>query len=407
VKLAYFAEDFPSDSETWIHYEIAELIRLGWTVRVFATRRPTIVVPEWRTHVEFTTYLAEVKKSLIGVLRLCCSPKIIWQIIGGLITDCIGIRQRLQVLRDVAFVGFYSESLITYKPDFVLAHFGATRANLALIWSIISGVPFGIKFHAGDVFKRPALLRAKAEHADKLMTISSFNVKFVREHYPDVDASRFKLHRCGIPIEQYQFQPKRKHGNPPIIMCAARLVPMKGFTILLYASKRLLEMGFFHKVKIYGEGPLRRRLEHLIDIMCLRGTVELVGYHTPSNLYRALLAADIFVLPCVFDKSAMTMDGIPVALMEAMAVGTPVISTSISGIPELITHGINGFLTAPGDPGDLADLIMACHKMSDCNRMKILRAARLKIETDHSVEKLSTALNLDLLESLRLLQARS
>jgi len=400
IRIAYFAEIFPSISETWVHHEISQLMEAECDVRVFATHaRPQTIAPELRKFAEITTYLPEVEKSLIEVLRVFCSPAVIRHVLWGVVTDCPRIRHKVQVLRDIAYTGFFSKSLTNFDPQFIVAHFGGTRANLALIWSMVSGTQFGIKFHAADVYSRVALLRLKVQRAAKLMTISKSNIEFMSEHYLDIDVSRFEVHKCGIPIEEYQFQPKSDSINSPVIISVGRLVPVKGFHTLLHASRHLLDKGFSHKVKIYGDGPERKRLEQLIESMSLKGTVELMGYASPINIHTALLDSDIFVLPSVFDP-VEKMEGIPIALMEAMAVGIPVISTRTGRIPELIEHGVSGYLSSPDDPVSLSQTILSYNGMNESDRMQMLRAARMKIENDHDVRKLSIALKLDLFNIL-------
>lgn len=395
MKIAYFAEIFPSASETWVHHEISQLIELGCDVRVFATHaRPTIIAPELLRFCEITTYLPEINKSLIQVLRVFCSPTIVRNVLVGVITDCPSSRQKLQVLRDIVLTGVFLKHLAAYSPQLILAHFGGTRANLALIYSMLSGTPFGIKFHAADVFSRQALLRLKIKRAAKLMTISKFNIELMRGHYPDIDVSRFQIHKCGIPLEEYKFQPKGNFHNPIIIMSVGRLVPVKGFAVLLRASRWLLEKGFSHKVKIYGDGPERKRLEQLIKAMSLEETVDLMGYVSPTSIRGALLGSDMFVLPSIFDPIEK-MEGTPVSLMEAMAVGVPVISTNIGGIPELIEHGVSGYLCEPDDAESLSQAILTCHGMNENDRRQMSLAARMKIEIDHDVRKLTTVLKRD------------
>ncbi len=392
VKIAYFAEIFPSTSETWVHHEISQLLQLGFEVRVFATHpRPTSIAPELEKFTEITTYLPELVKSWFDVLRVFLSAAIIKTVFVGIMTDCPSSRQKLQVFRDIVFTGLFSKYLFTYGPQFTFAHFGGTRANLALIWSMLAGTPFGIKFHASDVFVRVALLRLKVKRAAKLMTISKFNIEFMRRQYPEIDVSRFEVHKCGIPLGDYPFYPKFNLGNPIIIISVGRLVPVKGFAVLLRASRRLLDEGFPHKVMIYGDGPERNRLMQLIETMSLDGTVELMGYVSPANIRAALLGSDIFVLPSVLHPSEK-MEGTPVSLMEAMAVGIPVIATNIGGVPELVEHGVHGYLCQPNDPVSLSEAIRNCSETNENERRRMLLAARMKIENDHDVRKLTTYL---------------
>jgi glycosyltransferase involved in cell wall biosynthesis len=402
VKIAYFAEIFPSPSETWIHHEITELMAMGCEVRVFATRaRPASVPRELLGFVAITTYFPEAEKSLLDGARLFLSPAILKDILGGVITDCPRIRLKAQVLRDIAIAGMFSRQLAGYGPQFVLVHFGGTRANLALIWSIMSGTPFSIKFHAADVFVRVALMRLKAKRAAKLMTISRYNLAFMRERYADCDVARCSIHKCGIPIGEYQFRPRPARSDSPVVVSVGRLVPMKGFPVLLRASKRLLGMGVAHRIRIYGDGPERARLTRLAQDLGLEGTVDLMGHRSPNEVHEALLSADVFVLPAVFDHAEKAMDGVPMVLIEAMAVGTPVVSTTISGIPELIEDDVSGFLATPEDPDALADAIVKWLRLDESKRRRMLSAARRKIESDHDVTKLSSALRQDVLRHLR------
>jgi glycosyltransferase involved in cell wall biosynthesis len=386
MRIAYFAEIFPSRSETWVHHEIRELQRLGCLVRVYATcPRPSIIPDELRDLTEVTSYLREIPFPLNwGVLK-----KIKKLTRLSLIKECLfdlrDQRKTAQIIRDI----FYSAVLFPYvtdfHPDFLFAHFAGTRSNLAMLISFLSGVPFGFQMHAGDVFARPALFRLKIEKAAWLGTISNFNIQYMREHYKDVSMSRFVSHSCGLPLDEYTFQPNAKSKKPPLILSIGRLVRIKGFSDLIKAGWILNRNGSRVGIDIIGDGPQRSALEILAKRLDMSGAVRLRGYCSPNEVRKSLLEASVFVMASAWDPILNTADGIPVALLEAMALGIPVISTRTSGIPELITHGVNGFLANPADPLDLAVQIQSALAQPESDRNEMLRAARQKIETNHDI----------------------
>lgn len=409
-KILYFTERFPSQSETWVHHEIRELRRNGYHVKVFSTLpRPTDIPQELLDFAEITTYLSDIPtRSMISFLPvIILKPRAIVALIGSFIFDTRGIRQKLQVIRDFIYIGRMFRQLSSFRPDVIYSHAAGTRANLALIYSLYTGVPFFIKMHAGDVFVRQALFGLKAKESSIIYTISDYNIKFMMNNYKDVDMSKVKKNNCGIPVDEYAFKPLTVCGNPPVVLAVGRLVPMKGFKYLIHASRIMKDRGFAHSTVIAGYGPQRSYLVNLIDELGVNDTVILAGYCTPDMIIDKLRKADVFVLPCVHDKDANMLDGIPVALMEAMACGVPVISTKVSGIPELVIDKTTGFLVAPENPDELAEKIMRVCVMSQHERDNIISNARKHVEENYNVDKMAHEIIKDIRrimpeESLRL-----
>lgn len=399
MRIVYFAEIFPSKSETWVHHEIMALQGLGCTVQVFATHPKPRSVPAQLAHfVDITTYLPELQWEWRHSLRAMIDRHVLVPVLSGLSTDCRGFRRKAQVLRDLIYAARFAPSMLRFRPNLLVAHFAGTRTNLALFLSLYSRIPFVFKMHASDVFNRVALFRLKTTKAARIFTISDYNIKFISSRYPDIDTARFERHACGIPLSEYPFQPVRLKSGMPTILAVGRLVRMKGFDVLLRASSIMVKQGLTHRVVILGDGPERDRLEELVWKLGLGEVVELRGYASPSEVRRIVQSAAMFVLPAVWDRSAGTMDGVPVALMEAMAMGVQVISTTTSGIPELITDGVSGLLASPNDPEDLARKIMHGLNMSMAERQIMLQSARRKIEEEHDVHTLTWSL-LRLLET--------
>lgn len=393
IRIAYTAEQFPSASETWIHHEIRELRRLGCTVMVFATlARPDRVPAEMQDLVQGTVYLPEIPakfwNGLRGLKTIVCTS----EILRSLIDDTRGMRQKAQVLRDAVRSGRLLPAVAQFEPDLLFAHFGGSRATVALMLSAKIGVPFAVKFHAADVFNRMALLRLKSRRAAFLTTISEYNIEFMKQEYPDIDMSRVEKHSCGIPLDDYPYRRTMASDDVNTVVAVGRLVRMKGFDLLLQASKRLVDLGVDHKLIIVGDGPERQRLESLRNKLSLQRVATMVGYAPPDMVKSVLLKATVFVLPCIRDPVLRTQDGIPVALMEAMALGIPVVSTRISGIPEMVEDGVSGFLVEPGNPDELAEAIQRSLSLSGEERRRMTSAAREVIEMKHNIQELTKML---------------
>ncbi|HNP29165.1 MAG TPA: glycosyltransferase [Nitrospirales bacterium] len=399
LRIAYFAEIFPSKSETWIHHEIDQLRIMGCEVRVFATHsKPDSLAEELKHLAEDTIFLPDQERSLIQALCVLGKSPLLTPVIKGLFADTQTLRLKAQILRDLLLTGFMFPHVRRFKPDILFAHFGGSRTNMAMFHSLLTGKPFAFKMHAADVFTRVAMFRLKNTLTKWMGTISRFNIDFMRKSYPDIDASRLTIHRCGLPLSVFTYAPKVTLGSPPHLVSVGRMVRTKGFDILIKASHEMKRSGLNHKLVIIGDGPLRPELEGLIDSLCLHDTIWLPGYCSPGDVQRALRDADAFVLPVVWDPIRNIPEGVPVALMEAMAVGLPVVSARIAGIPELIDDGLSGFLAKPGDSADLATVIGRLLALSDSERAKITQAAREKIVADHDIEKLTKDLYSTLLK---------
>lgn len=399
LRIAYFAEIFPSKSETWIHHEIDELRRLGCEIRVFATHpKPGSLAEELKHFTDDTIYLPDQERPIFQALRVLFTGSLLVPVISALVTDAPTLRLKAQILRDLLLTGFMLPHVRQFKPDILFAHFGGSRTNMAMFHSLLTGMPFAFKMHAADVFTRVAVFRLKSTLTKWMGTISRFNIDFMKTSYPDVDTFRFTVHRCGLPLNTFAYAPKPTLKSPPQLVSVGRMVRTKGFDVLIKASYEMKRRGFNHNLVIIGDGPQRLELERLIDSLDLHDTIRLPGYCSPGDVQCALREADVFVLPVVWDTILNIPEGVPVALMEAMAVGLPVVSARTAGIPELIEDGISGFLAKPNDSTELASVISRLLELSDSDRAKITQAAREKIVADHDIEKLTKDLYSSLLK---------
>jgi glycosyltransferase involved in cell wall biosynthesis len=189
----------------------------------------------------------------------------------------------------------------------------------------------------------------------------------------------------GLDLHQFTYAPpSTAAAETPVILSVGRLIEKKGLGDLL-AAVAILRRGRRFRVEIIGSGPLQPALEADVKRRGLEDVVTFRGALPQEEVRRAYQRATIFALPCVVTAQG-DRDGMPTVLLEAMASGVPVVSTAVSGIPELIAAGHDGLLVAPHDPGTLADalgLLLADAQLRD----RLAQAARNKIDTQFAIER--------------------
>jgi glycosyltransferase involved in cell wall biosynthesis len=393
--VAYLCELYPSRSETWVHHEVRELQALGAEVHVFASfPRPDVASDEWPELMEHATYLAERSwLDLLQGLAALMRPAVLGPYIGAAVSDAPGWRAKLHLLRNLYWLAALLPSIRTFAPDVCFVHLAGARSNMALLLELAEGIPFVVKTHSGDIFERQSLFRLTTQRCAALYTISQYNVGFMEHHHDDADLSRVSVHGCGIPLDTFAFAPSAAPPDPPLLLSVGRLVGMKGFHVLIRAAAILAERDVEFRLAIVGEGEEHAALADLVRELGVGSRVTLQGYAPPERVRALLAEASLFVLGCVWNRVKQDQDGIPVALMEAMAVGVPVVSTRLSGIPELIDDGRNGWLADPDDATALAAAIERGLETSGDARLALLRAARETIEARHDIRRLTRDLH--------------
>ncbi|MBC6445396.1 MAG: glycosyltransferase [Alphaproteobacteria bacterium GM202ARS2] len=244
-----------------------------------------------------------------------------------------------------------AERLRAEPPSRVHAHWATYPSTAAMILADNLNIPFSFTCHAHDIFLQDHLLKEKIARAEPAVTISEFNVDFLNKRLKGLPKPLEIVH-CGVDLDDFSYyQGERLAGN---IVAVGRLDEIKGFAYLIQACGALRKKGVAFTLTIIGEGEERPHLERLIQDLDLKDQVTLAGVMAQDQVRDHIKNAALFALPSIPDKNG-NMDGIPVALMEAMALGTPVISTRVSGIPELVEHQVTGWMCEPKDADGLAE----------------------------------------------------
>ncbi|RME41108.1 MAG: colanic acid biosynthesis glycosyltransferase WcaL, partial [Caldilineae bacterium] len=265
------------------------------------------------------------------------------------------------------------------------AHFSVNAATMALVIARLLGISFSFTAH-NNFFTDKIVLKEKLRAAKFILAISEYNREYLLKLLPE-EGLRDKFHivHCGVSPADFCPPAEKPVNNPPLIFSVSHLTERKGFPVLVEACRLLSERGVPFACLIGGDGAQRPLLEEMIARYGLQEQVKLLGVIFQEDLRQYLCRADIFALPCQVAQNG-DMDGIPVALMEAMAMELPVVSTRISGIPELVTDGHDGLLVEQKDPVALADALQRL--LTDpALRHRLGKRARQKIVQSFDVDK--------------------
>jgi colanic acid/amylovoran biosynthesis glycosyltransferase len=242
-------------------------------------------------------------------------------------------------------------------PTHVHAHYATYPALAAWVCRRLVGASYSFTAHAHDLYVDTSMLGAKIADARYVVTISDYNRALLEQHNPT--HTPIRVVHAGIDTAAYRFRPREIPADGQVrALTVASLQQYKGHAVLLEA----LAIGGPEVDRItldlVGDGVLRGDLEALTDGLGLSGRVRFLGSCSEDAVREALDAADLFVLPSIVADDGQ-MEGLPVALMEALACGVPTVSTELSGIPEIVVDGVTGLLAAPGDAASLNETLTA------------------------------------------------
>lgn len=352
MRVVYFVSLFPCWSETFIVREILALMRRGVEVRIVSLKPPseTLVQSDAKGLLDRVIYPVSNGLNAWRVLKALLLHPI--REIGSLIELARHLGGRPESFGKSLIVWWRTLGLLdevrAFAPQHLHAHWATYPSTSAMWMSQRLGLPFSFTSHAHDIFLEDQLIGPKLARARFGVTISDFNRRFLARERGHAAALQMKIVHCGVAPQSFVFKPEGR--EPRLVMAVGRLDEIKGFIYLVEACGLLKQRGVPFRCEIIGEGPLRGQLEAAIERLGLKEQVILLGARQQEEVRALLNRATMFVLPSVVTPTG-DRDGIPVALMEAMSVGLPVVSTQVSGIPELVIDGETG-LTAPERDAD-------------------------------------------------------
>lgn len=350
--LGYVFSRYPVLSETFILREMLEMERLGHRLVICPLRQQFAPVRHARVHQLRAAiwFPAFVQLLAVNLQRLARQPaRYLSTLLLALWYNRADRNQLAGVViywpRAVAFAEHCEGSQVEH----VHAHYATHPALVAWVVHRLTRIPYSFTAHAHDIYCHNAMLRVKSESAGFVAAISAFNAAWLHARCRRPVA--IEVIRCGVECDRYAAIAARRqsHAGPLRVLSVGSLQPYKGHAHLIAACAELPQL----ECRILGGGPLRSRLERQIRMLGLQDRVTLGGPATEDGVAEALAWADVFALASVRVATGQ-MEGIPVALMEAMASGLPVVATRLSGIPELVEPGYSGWLVPPADAAALA-----------------------------------------------------
>lgn len=257
------------------------------------------------------------------------------------------------------------------------AHFANDAAALARYLAAATGLPYDVTAHAYDLYRDPFLLGPNLRDASRIFTVTEANLDWLRARAAGRrwDPSRMEVLRCGIDLAGYGLRDAPPAAPPFRVLCPARLVDKKGHDVLLAATARLVAEGLDVVVELAGEGPLRETIHGRAVGLGIAERVRFLGMISVSEVRDRMRAAHAVVIASRVSSDG-DRDGLPVALVEAAALGVPLVATAISGIPELVT-GETGWISVPGSPDALAGAMRDALTRADEARRRVVAARRL------------------------------
>lgn len=367
-RLGYITSRFPHLPETFILREMVELERQGWEIRLYPliNQKQTIYhdeVARFDQNAYRAPYLSKnilSSNAKIGVQ----SPRRYASTWFRVITE--NFKDQKLFIRAFLLIPKAFDIARRMQQDQVQhihAHYATHPALVAWIIHQVTGISYSITAHAHDIYVHKAMLATKLRDASFIAAISNFNREYLARFAGEWVLDKTYVIHCGIDPDCYRPRTlgKRDSENEPFqIIHTGSLQPYKGQTYLVDACALLLERNLNFRCRLIGGGEEYSRLSNQISKRGLQNHVFLEGPKKQTEVAQLLPENDCYVQPSIITSSGK-MEGIPVALMEAMACRLPCVATSISGVPELVRHQQTGLLVKPADPVDLANALQIIH----------------------------------------------
>ena len=375
-QIGYLLRSYPRLSQTFVLNEILALEQIGVPIQIFALTDPhektvQMQVSQVRAPVH---YLGDAMPRPFGkilmenvvvarryfqgyvrcLLYIAANPAIDQGYTAGSRWECF-----VQAI-SLTYLLLVTEQRTGKKPDHMHAHFAHDPTLVAYLVHRITGMPFSFTAHARDLYQVPKkILNDRIRQANAVVTCCRANLEYLNQIAPS-QQSKFSLVYHGVNLREFQpaSTPDTSSVNEyPLILSVGRLVEKKGFYDLLQALLLVKKEGKPFCCHIYGDGPLSQPLREWIAEHDMTGEVVLQGDRVQRELISAFQNATLFVLT-PFQTTDGDRDGVPNVLLEAMAVGLPVITTEVAGIPEAVEHDQTGLLYPPHDVGGIASGIV-------------------------------------------------
>ena len=381
-KIGYVLKCYPRFSETFVVNEILAHEAAGLNVEIFSLMSPE--------NGHYQDIIGHVKAPVQYLPDSYKQGVKLWDLLLESYDLFPDIFQKLPLLRneklrDINHALELAKLIRSHKIDHLHAHFASAATTVARLASFFSSVPYTFTAHAKDIFHEDTdyeILRSKLRDASGTVTVSDFNIDFLRKKFGP-DSSKVQRVYNGLDLKNLLY--KKPENRESLIITVGRLVEKKGINVLVDACKILSQRGCTFHCRIIGQGEFETKIRSQINDNGLEQTVELVGVLPRSEVVQNFYDAQVFVLPAIIGQDG-NRDGLPTSILESMALGTPCISTDVTGIPEVVKQNETGLVVPQNDPVSLAN---ALEKLLSDQKIgiKLSENARKLIESQFNITK--------------------
>ena len=381
LRVGYVVKRYPRFSETFIVNEILAHERAGMPLHIFAVRRVN--------EPHFQSILAQVRSPVTYISDSAPKADAVWATLRQAKAILPSLWPTLARM-DVAEVANLHQAVLLaievrkHGIEHLHAHFGTVATTIARLAAGFAGISYSFTAHAKDIFHADVdrdALRDKLRDAAAVVTVSEFNCAWLREHY---GAAADGVQRIYNGLDLATFGYRSPADRPRNILAVGRLVEKRGFDTLIEACAVLRARGVGFHCTIIGDGLSWDSLNALVNRHGLGELVTLAGSRPQSDVIAALQNAAVFAAPCVVAADG-DRDGLPTVVVEAMALGTPCVTTDVTGLSEIVRDGETGLLVAQHAPDALATAL--ARVLDDgALRVRLAEEARRQVERGFDVD---------------------
>ena len=382
MTIAYLASEYPKRSHTFIRREISEMRDRGLNIKVVSIRRPDkselLCQQDWDDYNDTWSILPISVFSIasIHIRSLLSSPLLyISTFIKALKHRNPGAKNLLWSIFHFVEAIILSSKIKSENITHLHTHFANVGATIGYLTSSFTGCSWSLTLHGSADFDFPAgtLLSDKLKTVKFANCVSSYGRSQLYRSIPIDYWHKIFISRCGIEIEAIPDHHPTGKNTRFTLGCVGRLSAEKGHLGLIEACHQLVNQNKDIRLVLIGDGPERQLLEKKVKELNLEERIEFKGFVSEEAVIEHLKEIDLFVLPSL-------MEGIPLVLMEAMAMHIPVVAPRLAGIPELIEDNQNGLMYTPSDWQDLADKVIYLIENPDVARNLALKGRQKVLE---------------------------
>ncbi|WP_369991820.1 glycosyltransferase family 4 protein [Pseudomonas xanthosomatis] len=386
MRIAYFINQYPKVSHSFIRREILALERQGLEVQRFALRGwdAELQDPEDLGERERTRYVLQgglkgLLRPMLQVLRaapkrfgaaLCLALRVGWRADRPWPYHLVYLSEACQLLQWLQAAG----------SEHVHAHFGTNSAEVVMLANALGGPGYSFTVHGPEEFDKPQFLHLgeKVRRAAFVVAVSNYGRSQLYRWVAHEHWAKVKVVHCGLE-RSFHDVPPVPVPDVPRLVCVGRLCEQKGQLLLLEAARQLAQRGLGFELVLAGDGELRAPIEALVARHGLQAQVRITGWVSGARVREELLAARALVLPSF-------AEGLPVVIMEAMALRRPVLTTYVAGIPELVQPGENGWLFPAGSVEALVEALAASLATPVARLQAMGEAAHQRVIERHAID---------------------